>query len=72
MGINFILGNIVNRLMDRFKKNRNMINEEIHETNFKYELLTEKPKPVVKPPEVDLQLVMDLRHAQVDQKRAQR
>jgi len=59
-------------MVGKFRKNRNMINEEIYEENRKLELVTDTSKPIVKPALVDPSLTIEMRHAKVDQMRKQR
>jgi len=60
-------------LLSKYKKDRNMINEELYQEKLKYELLdTNNVKKTVKAPAVDPILAMDMRHAKVDLKREQR
>ena len=59
-------------LLDKYRKNRNMINEEIREQNHKLDLIENTSKPQPKASLVDPALVIEMRHAKVEQKRKQR
>ena len=59
-------------LVNKYKKNKNWINEEIREENRRLELIEETSKPPVKAPSVDPILSIEMRHALIDQKRKQR
>ncbi len=59
-------------MLDKYRKNRNMISEEIQEEKHKLDLIEDSGKPVVKTPAVDPLLAIELRHAKLEAKRKER
>eukprot|EP00826_Nyctotherus_ovalis_P019499 TRINITY_DN16012_c0_g1_i1.p1 TRINITY_DN16012_c0_g1~~TRINITY_DN16012_c0_g1_i1.p1 ORF type:complete len:231 (-),score=72.93 TRINITY_DN16012_c0_g1_i1:715-1407(-) len=60
------------QLVNNYRKNPNMIRDEIREQSRKLEMIEGEYKPAPKAPLVDPRVAIELRHAKVEQKRKQR